>query len=437
MESHTLWNWRVSEAGETVRHEFGLRLAPHWGTTPGTTQAPARGLVGSAALGIACCLSALPDSAMKRSPAIRIPSGRVRRSARRIGPAAVLFAGLVCALSVFPAGRAETYSFSGYGGNAQLTPWKVEIWGPGRTMYVPLVRAGWEEWIERARADPSIDWFADMEDIRRALQWALDAWANIPTADIRWELAGFISEEQGKDTATFPLAFVTGSRFLSGAAVSTAEDGITDCRVRIHPGEGNSRRRFLYVAVHELGHCLGLDHPDVLVHRRHDYTLPFASRLRPYPTYWRADPLMSYGWYAESVEDFVTPDDAIGASLLRPREGWLASTGSIVGRVTLPEGEGVPWASVLATRLEPESEAYSVVVFSQPSGDFEIRGLVPGAYQLLVRSPTGLGNDGFFDSRSGAVLDLRQALRAGAVRVRAGEVSGPVPLAVRRSEPLP
>ena len=33
-QSHTLWNWRVSEAGETVRHEFSLRLAPHWFDSP-------------------------------------------------------------------------------------------------------------------------------------------------------------------------------------------------------------------------------------------------------------------------------------------------------------------------------------------------------------------------------------------------------------------
>ena len=29
-QSHTLWNWRVRETGETVRHEFSLRLAPFW-----------------------------------------------------------------------------------------------------------------------------------------------------------------------------------------------------------------------------------------------------------------------------------------------------------------------------------------------------------------------------------------------------------------------
>ena len=84
------------------------------------------------------------------------------------------------------------------------------------------------------------------------------------------------------------------------------------------------------------------------------------------------------------------------------------------------------------------------------TADFEIGGLPPGDYQLLVRSSTGSGN-AWVDTRHvpgqypegtplppDAVLDLRQTLRAAPVRVRAGEASGPIPLAVRpRGEVFP
>ena len=104
--------------------------------------------------------------------------------------------------------------------------------------------------------------------------------------------------------------------------------------------------------------------------------------------------------------------------------------------MTLPDGEGVHVASVFATLLEPESRAYSVGVFTGESGDFEIRGLAPGDYQLLVRVPTGDGHWVLVRPFNPA-LDLRQTLRAGSVRVRAGEESGPVPLAVRRRQDNP
>ena len=375
---------------------------------------------------------------MNRLPAIRVPSGRARRSARRPGPAAALFAGLVCALSVFPAGRAEVYHFIEFDPDRRdVRSWDPGVWGPGKTMYVPLVRsAAWEEWIERA-GDRN-EWYDDIEDIERVLEAALDAWANIPTADIRWELGGVISEEQARDEATFPMSIrlvpISNSLAPSLAEVLSAGSGTYTCGVNlVYHGEF----KFFTTAVHELGHCLGLAHPDLPVVRRYDRSLNRDARAREYPIYWRFDPVMSYGRSGPSPDGLLTPDDAVGASLLRPRDGWLATTGSIVGRVTLPDGEGVPWAHVLATLLEPEGAAYSVGVFAWRSGDFEIQGLVPGDYQLIVRSPTGVANPGFFDARSGAVLDLRQALRAGAVRVRAGQESGPVPLAVRRSEPLP
>ena len=69
----------------------------------------------------------LAGSAMNRLPAIRVPSGRARRSGRRPVSAAALFAGLVCALSVFPAGRAEVYHFIEFDPDRR----DVRSWDPG------------------------------------------------------------------------------------------------------------------------------------------------------------------------------------------------------------------------------------------------------------------------------------------------------------------
>ena len=125
-----------------------------------------------------------------------------------------------------------------------------------------------------------------------------------------------------------------------------------------------------------------------------------------------------------------------------PGRGWLETVGSIVGRVTLPDGEGVPHAYVQATLLEPASQAYSVGVFTSDirafefGGGFEIGGLIPGSYQLLVRSSAGAPFSPRIPLRIEAEgpLVLRQTLRGGAVAVRAGEETGPVPVAVRRRE---
>ena len=200
------------------------------------------------------------------------------------------------------------------------------------------------------------------------------------------------------------------------------------------------RSRYLRILIHELGHCLGLDHPDVFVPRliiRGDYST--ERRASDAPSYWRFDPAMSYGKYHPDPHH-LTADDTIGVSLLRPREGWLDTTGSITGWVRLPPGgqaDGVYHAYVLATLLEPESRAYAVGVFTDLGGHFRIQGLAPGDYQLLVRAPTGLGTPVLYRRGNGVALELRQTLRAGPVRVRAGEETGPVRLAAwRRGDPF-
>ena len=289
--------------------------------------------------------------------------------------------------------------------------WSSAAWAPGETIEVAVVDSP----ELRARG---------IAPTRRLLQRALEAWATIPGADIRWTLGPTVSEAEAGER--FPISIdLSGSAYayqtFSGRLV------LVRCTAHVHHGEFLAR-----TAVHELGHCLGLGHAENLVPRHR------VTRSDDYPIYWRYDPRMSYGTRPEDPFH-LTADDTIGASLLRPREGWLETVGSIVGRVTLPDGEAVPHAYVQATLLEPASQAYSVGVFTPDIGlvgGFEIRGLIPGSYQLLVRSSLGSPFSPRIPLRIEAEgpLILRQTLRVGAVVVRAGEETGPVPLAVRRRE---
>ena len=292
--------------------------------------------------------------------------------------------------------------------------WDPELWGSGETMSVVLL--------------DSPEWELDIMEMKRILQRTLDLWANIPTADIRWQIDRIVTAEEFEALKhRYGEMTVEPSRGRDHATMTFTDDHLVDCKVRPMPYP--QAHNIFSVAVHEFGHCLGLMHPDPFVFR------PYYLHDESLPSYWRHDPIMAHGVYPWG-EDLLSVDDAIGASLLRPREGWLPTTGSIVGRVALPDGEGVRFASVLATRLrETEDLSYSVGVFTDNSGYFEIRGLDPGDYQLLVRSPVLRGNLQIANIRRtlpAVILDLRQALRTDPVRVRAGEASAPVALAVRR-----
>ena len=367
---------------------------------------------------------------MRRLLRFRRPVGLLRSPAPRRGlPAGAVF-GLILALTAGSAAPVPGYVLDRAGA------WYRGVWGPGETVSVAVVESSlWETPL------------ADLSDFRRMLQEALAVWANVPTADIRWEVGPTISETEAPGTFPFIIRAVRNASEIN--AQLSLGPGDPHCLVNMDwPFESNDPpTRFaslwsgrLRILIHELGHCLGLDHPDVFVPRffyGEDYST--EERASDAPSYWRFDPAMSYGKYHPDPRH-LTADDMIGVSILRPREGWLDTTGSITGWVRLPPGgqaDGVYHAYVLATLLEPESRAYAVGVFTDLGGHFRIQGLAPGDYQLLVRAPTGLGTPVLYRRGNGVALELRQTVRAGPVRVRAGEETGPVPLAAwRRGDPF-
>ena len=89
---------------------------------------------------------------------------------------------------------------------------------------------------------------------------------------------------------------------------------------------------------------------------------------------------MSYGL---DIDNQLTADDVIGASLLRPRPGWLPTTGSLSGQLTRNE-QPAAFVSVHVLRDEDGKARPSAQVFTNNDGEFRAEGLRPGRYLLWV-----------------------------------------------------
>ena len=197
--------------------------------------------------------------------------------------------------------------------------------------------------------------------------------------------------------------------------------------------ENDPQRKYpgLTTVKHELGHCLVLAHAqefpgEDLYWDSNGITTLRGWRERPAARLWPWDPLMSYG--ARSAEGLLEADDRIGASLLRPRSGWLAGTGSVAGTLR-SNGEPVGYAHVWAVAANG-----TVGVFSDRDGRFVIEGLSPGSY-LFWATPMAQPSAHprlVASMRGPPHAELRDTWRALPVRVEAGRTSGPVEM-IRQS----
>lgn len=169
------------------------------------------------------------------------------------------------------------------------------------------------------------------------------------------------------------------------------------------------------VALHEIGHLLGLGHSAVgeteLVGTGRRV---IASGAAMFPI------AFSAGSIGERV---LQADDRAGVSELYPGPSFDSTTSSISGRVT-KNGAGVFGAHVVAVNLERGTLVGGFALNEQ--GEYVIAGLAPGAYLIRVEPLDDASVDSFFSSP----IDIDFQVTYGSRVVIAPEGGGADPLDV-------
>jgi len=324
-------------------------------------------------------------------------------------------------------------------GSEDALRWDPDVWPPGGTLHWEIEDApGWN------------DLFGSLNALSDVVDEALSDWSEISTADIRWEVAGFSDADAGRRDS---MNQVYLRRPLSTLGRNSANFGASWTTVHVWFALDTSGAR----PVWQLTECdVGLDES-----RMEDYKEKYASdnpdrfgNAVHWPLSWAFQTCLGLGdsgnypgsrhireseldsfdaaarrrHYYDSprqqsaVFTWEGPDRSVGASLLRPRSGWLATVGSVSGSLSV-DGEPVAYAQVWAIRHETGGgTAPPIGAYSNRSGEFLIEGLESGNYVLwahpahYARLTTGF-------PLAGATIDVRDAVLLGAVRIRAGRVT--------------